>query len=67
MLETSGEGSMLSFKIRRQPVLLVTHEEQGGAWQFLPRAGACDEIERRAAIKQARLNNLAERRPSPRG
>ena len=33
-----------SIAFRQRPVLLVTHDEEDGAWQFLPREGAgCDE------------------------
>jgi hypothetical protein len=37
----------------RQPVLLVSHDEKDGAWQFLPREGACH-------VKDAALVGLRE-------
>ena len=32
-----------SIAFRQRPVLLVTHDEEDGAWQFLPREGAGHE------------------------
>jgi len=35
-----------SIAFRQRPVLLVTHDEEDGAWQFLPREGAGHEQDR---------------------
>ena len=44
----------------RQPVLLVTHDDDDGAWQFLPREGAGDEKD--AAV--VTLRTMIERDPT---
>ena len=59
-----------SIAFRQRPVLLVTHDEEDGAWQFLPREGAGHETDAALVTLRSmieRSGTLAELADLPRG